>query len=202
MNRVYSNDYFMPLFLYPEDVLNIGSDGGSWHFEPHKIKESYKPTKFFQNASGNASLYFGPEEKDFSTGVKSPRKYSFGKNSWMQWSIYFAKSISTKSLEVQVTREPSNPKSSITMDHKLTLISKTNPETQYTILFSTPPSSLSLVIDSYMVDAETPVELPAGEYNIRLTELKDSDPTLEYAEKIIKIVIRSKIKENGFTDFE
>lgn len=169
-----------------------------WHFEPHSLKNNHKFTKFFHDAGSRGRLYFLGDEKDYSTGTPLSRKYSFGKNSWMQWSVFFSAPISSSSLEIQVTREPGKPTSKTTMDHKLTIVNRKNPGKQITLLFSTPPSPKSKIVDRYVFDEKTPIELPAGEYDIRLTELKDSDPNLEDSERIIKILLLNKIEKEFY----
>jgi len=57
---------------------------------------------------------------------------------------------------------------------------------------------MSKIIDRYVFDEKTPVELPAGEYVVRLTELQDSDPNLEDSERIIKILILNKIEKEFY----
>ena len=196
--KASSSDFFEPVYLFPEDVLNVGADGKSWHFEPHPYTDTAKFKTFFKNASGQSSLYYSapsspkPFDYDYSTGAPLRRKYSFGKNSWVQWKAHFSKSMSENSLEIIVTRESGS--SEYTMDHKLTFTKKNNAAVVYTLLFSTGLSAVS----PQSIPFRITVPIPAGDYDIRLTELKDSSSDLNSAEKITKIVIHEYASSNGF----
>lgn len=194
------DDYFVPVYLFPEDVLNYGPDGGSWHFEPHSYTDSYAFSSFFKDNNGKSSLYYSAPlgnnkfDYDFSTGKPLRRKYSFGKNSWVQWKENFTKTMAKDTLEVMVTRNVGSKKSDYVMDHELTLTRKDTNELIFKHIFSTKAADISPMVDTFKIN----VEVPLGEYYIRLTELKDSNPEPDKAEKITKIMIRGKEAINKF----
>ena len=63
----------------------------------------------------------------------------------------------------------------------------------FTQIFSTSSGESALPIVSFLIN----VEMLEGEYDIRLTELTDSNPKLNSAEKITKILFLGKKLENG-----
>lgn len=189
-------------------MLNVGPDGGNWHFEPHSYTDTFPFNRFFKDKEGKSSLFYSAKigqftyDMDYSTGMPLKRKYSFGKNSWLQWKATFSREISSDEVEILVTREPSIAGSNYVMDHRLTVTNRKNGKAVFNFLFSTSSSSISPLTSSYRInladDNKKPVRIPAGDYDIRLTELKESDPTPNQAEKIQKIVIRRKPIPNGY----
>jgi hypothetical protein len=184
------DEYFVPVMLFPGDVVNKGPDGGSWHFVPHPA-EPAPFTKFFMDAAGDSQLtFFGPwgNASDYSTGSMVPRDRCFGNGSWIKWKATFTKSMGANQINVMLSRNGANANSGYTQTHSILI---TNRATG----FSLPVLNFSTKSDwSYQVNYIQTIAVPvdAGEYDVKLTEKKDSNTGNYGNEQVFKVTIYAK----------
>lgn len=180
------NEYFVPILLFPGDVANKGPDGGSWHFVPHPA-EPAPFTMFFVDDKGNSYLSGGgsANKNDYSTGALVLRNRSFGAGSWLKWKATFTKGMAANKLDIMLSRNGANANSGYVQDHTITITKISTNQVMCVIPFSTKSDW------GYQVNyiKQIPVAVEAGDYNITLTETKDSNPGGYGDEKVFKITI-------------
>lgn len=178
------NDYFVPILLFPADVVNIGPDGGSWHFVPHAM-EPAPFDKFFTDVNGNTSLG-RLSVNDYSTGaLVTPRTRGYGGGSWIKWKATFTKSMAANKLDIILNRNGANANSGYTQNHTVTITRRSNNQVMCVVPFATKSDW------GYQTNyvKQIPVAVEAGEYDVTLTETNDSS-TNGYGDEIfLKLTI-------------
>jgi len=181
------DDNFIPIFLFPSDVANIGPAGGSWHFVPNPM-QPIPFTKFYMDINGKSYLSIPGwvTASDYSTGALENRNRSFGAGSWLKWKANFSKDMTANTLNVMITKNAANGNSGITMKHNIQIIES---------LTGNVVSSLTLNTingNANPATATIPVAIKKGSYFVQLTELDNSNTGTYGDEQITRITIYAK----------
>lgn len=181
------DDNFIPIFLFPSDVANIGPAGGSWFFVPNPSQPT-PFTKFYMDINGKSYLSIPGwvTAADYSTGALESRKRSFGAGSWLKWKANFSKDMTANTLNVMITKNAANGNSGITMKHNIQIIESSTGNVVSSLTLNTINGNAN------PATATIPVAIKKGSYVVQLTELDNSN-TGDYGdEQITRITIYAK----------